>query len=164
MKIQVGDTFPESSLYLYNEGNMKKTITNLIFANKKIVLFGMPGAFTPTCSNYHIPSIIDKIDNFKIKGINEVFCLVVNDIHVTKEWAEQTGAIESGLKFITDPDGKLVRKLKLSFNAPEIGFINRSKRFCIILNNLIVKNILIEEERGICDVTLGKNILRQIEE
>ena len=162
MKIQVGDMFPESNLYFYNEGNMKKTITKLLFAYKKIVIFGMPGAFTPTCSNYHIPSIIDKIDNFKIKGIDEVFCLVVNDIHVTKVWAEQTGAIESGLKFITDPEGKLVRKLKLSFSAPEVGFINRSKRFCIILSNLIIKNIFIEEERGVCDVTSGKNILKQL--
>jgi cytochrome c peroxidase len=163
MKTQVGDTFPESSLYIYNEGNMEKTNTNRIFLKKKIVLFGMPGAFTPTCSNYHIPSITNQMENLQQKGMYEVFCLVVNDIHVTKVWAEQTKALETGLKFITDPDGTLVNKLQLSFSAPEIGLINRSKRFCLILDNLIIKQIFIENKRGVCEVTSGKNIFNQIE-
>ena len=103
------------------------------------------------------------MENFKNKGMYEIFCLVVNDIHVTKAWAEQTKAIETGLKFITDPDGSLVNKLCLSFSAQEIGLINRSKRFCLILENLIIKNIFLENDRGVCDVTLGKNILNKIE-
>ena len=117
MKTNVGDKFPDSNLYIYNAGNMEKTNTYKIFDNKKIIVFGMPGAFTPTCSNYHIPSIIDQIENLKKKGMYEIFCLVVNDIHVTKAWAEHTKAIETGLKFITDPDGSLVNKLNLSFSA-----------------------------------------------
>jgi len=163
MKTHIGDMFPENSLYIYNTGNMEKTNTYKIFDNKKVIIFGMPGAFTPTCSNYHIPSIIDQMKNLQKKGMYEIFCLVVNDIHVTKAWAEQTNAIKTGLKFITDPDGKLVNKLNLSFSAPEIGLINRSKRFCLILENLIIKQIFLETERGVCDVTLGKNILNQIE-
>ena len=94
---------------------MKKTITTSLFSKKKVIVIGMPGAFTPTCSNFHIPSIIEQMSNFKMHGIDEIYCLVVNDIHVTKVWAEQTGGAESGLKFITDPDGKLVNKLYLSF-------------------------------------------------
>ena len=163
MKTQVGAKFPESSLYIYYEGNMEKTNTNKIFYKKKIVLFGMPGAFTPTCSNYHIPSITNQMENLQQKGMYEVFCLVVNDIHVTKVWAEQTKALETGLKFITDPDGTLVNKLQLSFSAPEIGLINRSKRFCLILDNLIIKQIFIENKRGVCEVTSGKDIFNQIE-
>ena len=116
MKTNVGDKFPESNLYIYNAGNMEKTNTYKIFDNKKIIVFGMPGAFTPTCSNYHIPSIIDQMENFKKKGMYEIFCLVVNDIHVTKVWAEQTGGAKSGLRFITDTDSSLVNKLKLSYN------------------------------------------------
>ena len=164
MKTNVGDKFPESNLFIYNAGNMEKTNTYKIFDSKKIIVFGMPGAFTPTCSNYHIPSIIDQMENFKKKGMYEIFCLVVNDIHVTKVWAEQTGGTDSGLKFITDPDGSLVNKLNLSFSAQDIGLINRSKRFCLILENLIIKNIFLETKRGVCDVTLGKNILNKIEE
>ena len=162
MVIKVSDKFPQSNLYLYIDGKMEKVITTKIFLDKKIILFGMPGAFTPTCSNFHVPSIIDQMSDFKKKGVDKVFCLVVNDIHVTKLWAEKTGALESGLKFITDPSGKLVKKLELSFNAPEIGFINRSKRFCIILNNLTVEKIFIEEERGICSLTSGYNIFKHI--
>ena len=163
MKTNVGDKFPESNLYIYNAGNMEKTNTYKIFDNKKIIVFGMPGAFTPTCSNYHIPSIIDQMENFKNKGMYEIFCLVVNDIHVTKVWAEQTGGAKSGLKFITDTDSSLVKKLKLSYNAPDVGLINRSKRFCIVLNNLIIKKILVEEERGVCNLTSGENILTQLD-
>ena len=163
MKTNVGDKFPESNLYIYNAGNMEKTNTYKIFDNKKIIVFGMPGAFTPTCSNYHIPSIIDQMENFKKNGMYEIFCLVVNDIHVTKVWAEQTGGTKSGLRFITDTDSSLVNKLKLSYNAPDVGLINRSKRFCIVLNNLIIKKILIEEERGVCDLTSGENILAQLD-
>ena len=163
MKTNVGDKFPKSNLYIYNAGNMEKTNTYKIFDNKKIIVFGMPGAFTPTCSNYHIPSIIDQMENLKKKGMYEIFCLVVNDIHVTKVWAEQTGGTDSGLKFITDTDSSLVNKLKLSFCAPDVGLINRSKRFCLILNDLIIKKILIEEERGICNVTSGENILTQLD-
>ena len=114
MKTHVGDKFPNSNLYIYNAGNMEKTNTYKIFDIKKIIIFGMPGAFTPTCSNYHIPSIIDQMENLKKKGMYEIYCLVVNDIHVTKAWAEHTKANETGLKFITDPYGKLVNKLCLS--------------------------------------------------
>ena len=163
MKTRVGDKFPNCNLYIYNSGNMEKTNTYKIFNNKKIIIFGMPGAFTPTCSNYHIPSIIDQMENLKKKGMYEIFCLVVNDIHVTKVWAEQTGGAKSGLRFITDTDSSLVNKLKLSYNAPDVGLINRSKRFCIVLNNLIIKKILIEEERGVCDLTSGENILAQLD-
>ena len=162
MNTKVGDKFSESTLYLYTDGIMTKTTSKQLFSKKKIVVFGMPGAFTPTCSNYHIPSIIKEINNFKKNNVDEIYCLVVNDIHVTRVWAEQTGAINTGLKFITDPDGSLVLKLKLSFSDPEIGFINRSKRFCIILNDLIVQKILIEDKRGICDVTSGTSILKQL--
>ena len=162
MIINVGSIFPENGVYIYKDGIMKKTTTTSLFSYKKAIVIGMPGAFTPTCSNYHIPSIIEQMSNFKINGIDEIFCLVVNDIHVTKLWAEKTGALESGLNFITDPSGKLVKKLELSFNAPEIGFINRSKRFCIILNNLTVEKIFIEEERGICSLTSGYNIFKHI--
>ncbi len=163
MVIKVGNKFPKSSLYLYKEGGMFPVFTNDIFENKNIVLFGMPGAFTPTCSTYHIPSIKDEIKNFKMKSIDEVFCLVVNDIHVTKVWAEKNGAIDSGLKFITDPAGNLVKKLGMYFNDPEIGFINRSKRFCIVLEKLNVTKIYLEKERGVCDITSGKNILKHLD-
>ena len=163
MNIKVGSIFPENSIYLYNDRIMKKTITTSLFSKKKVIVIGMPGAFTPTCSNFHIPSIIEQMSNFKMHGIDEIYCLVVNDIHVTKVWAEQTGGAKSGLKFITDTDSSLVNILKLSYSVPDIGLINRSKRFCIVLNNLIIKKILVEEERGVCDLTSGENILTQLD-
>ena len=160
--IKIGDKLPKSKLFLFTNGIMQEVITNHLFFNKKVILFGMPGAFTPTCSNYHIPSIIDQIKNFKTNGIDDIYCLVVNDIHVTKIWAEKNGITNKGLNFLADPVGNLVTKMELSFNDLDVGFINRSKRFSMILNNLTVEKLFLETERGVCKITSGQNVLNYI--
>ena len=162
MTIKVGDNFPNSDIYICKKDKICQINTSQILLNKKTIIFGMPGAFTPTCTNFHIPSIISQIENFKNKGIDEIYCLVVNDIHVTKVWAENTRSIDSGLNILTDPSGKLIKKIGMEFTVSQVGFINRSKRFCLILNNSMVQKIFLEEERSICNITSGQNILDQI--
>ena len=162
MTINIGDKFPDSTLSFYKNNSIKNIDTYQMFKNKHIIIFGMPGAFTPTCSKHHIPSIIEQIDKFKEKGVDDIFCLVVNDIYVTKVWADHTGATESELKVVSDQCGVLVQKIGMSFNAPEIGFINRSIRFCIILKNGFVEKIFSENKSGVCEITSGKNILSQL--
>ena len=163
MTINIGDKFPDSTLCFYQNNSIKNIGTNQILKNKNIIIFGMPGAFTPTCSKYHIPSIIKQIDKFKKKGVDDIFCLVVNDIYVAKVWADHTGATESGLKVVSDPCGTLVKKIGMSFNVPDIGFVNRSIRFCIILKNGFVEQIFTENKSSGCDITSGRNILSQLE-
>ena len=162
MITKIGDKFPKGTLAFYDSGSLKTIETDLLFKNKRIVLFGMPGAFTPTCSKYHLPSIIKEIGSFKKKGINEIFCLVVNDVYVASVWSQQTGANEAGLKVVCDPLGTLVKKLGMSFSAPDVGFLDRSIRFCLILNNGTVENIFKETRRGTCAITSGDHILEQI--
>ena len=162
MIIKIGDKFPEGTLAFYDSGCLKTIKTDVLFKNKRIVLFGMPGAFTPTCSQYHLPSIIKEIGNYKKKGIDEIFCLVVNDVYVASAWSQQTGAGEAGLKVVCDPFGTLIKKLGLSFNDPDVGFLDRSIRFCLILNNGTVENIFKETQRGTCAITSGDHILAKI--
>ena len=162
MIIKTGDKFPEGTLAFYDSGSLKTIKTDVLFKNKRIVLFGMPGAFTPTCSQYHLPSIIKEMGNFKKKGIDEIFCLVVNDVYVASVWSQQTGADEAGLKVVCDPLGTLVKKLGMSFSAPDVGFLDRSIRFCLILNNGTVENIFKETKRGTCAITSGDHILSKI--
>ena len=161
-RIREGDT-SDNEIACAIGGKWTNKSTDDFFKNKRVILFSLPGAFTPTCSSLQLPGFENNCERFKKLGIDEIYCLVVNDIHVTKVWAEQTGGAKSGLKFITDTDSSLVNKLKLSYSAPDVGLINRSKRFCIILDDLIIKKILIEEERGVCNVTSGENILTQID-
>ena len=159
MSIKVGDKFPQGILAFYESKSLKTIQIDEILRNKRVIIFGMPGAFTPTCSQYHIPSIINQITNYKEKGIDDIFCLVVNDIYVTSIWAEQTGATQAGLTILSDPSGALVKKIGMSFNAPAIGFLDRSVRFCVLLNNGIVEQILKENTTGSCDITSGESIL-----
>ncbi len=162
MTTKIGDKFPKGTLVFYDYRSLKTISTDLLFKNKRIVLFGMPGAFTPTCSQYHLPSIIKEMRNYKKKGIDEIFCLVVNDVYVASVWSQQTGADEAGLKVVCDPFGTLVKKLGMSFNAPDVGFLDRSIRFCLILNNGTVENIFKETQRGSCAITSGDHILSKI--
>ena len=162
MITKIGDKFPKATLAFYDSGSLKTIKTDLLFKNKRIVLFGMPGAFTPTCSQYHLPSIIKEIGNYKKKGIDEIFCLVVNDVYVASAWSQQTGADEAGLKVVCDPLGTLIKKLGMSFNDPDVGFLGRSIRFCLILNNGKVENVFRETKRGTCAITSGDHILAKI--
>ena len=97
-----------------------------------------------------------------MKGIDDIFCLVVNDVYVTNIWSKQTGATQAGLQIVSDPCGNLVKKIGMSFNAPQIGFLDRSIRFCLILNKGIVERVFKETKGGRCDITSGDNILAQI--
>jgi len=162
MTIEIGDKFPQGILSVYQYKSVKTMDTDQMFKNKRIVLFGMPGAFTPTCSQYHIPSIIEQIEKYKEKGIDDIFCLVVNDIYVTRIWAEHTGATQAGLQIVSDPCATLVKQIGMSFNAPDIGLLDRSIRFCLILNNGFVEKIFKETKIGACDITSGDNILSQL--
>ena len=162
MTINIGDKFPQGTVAFYESQTLKTIGTDEMFKNKRVILFGMPGAFTPTCSQYHIPSIINQIENYKTKGIDDIFCLVVNDVYVTNIWSKQTGATQAGLQIVSDPCGNLVKKIGMSFNAPQIGFLDRSIRFCLILNEGIVERVFKETKGGTCDITSGENILAQI--
>ncbi len=162
MILKIGDKFPKGTLAFYESNSLKIIDTNEILKNKRVVIFGMPGAFTPTCSQYHIPSIIKEMGNFKEKGIDEILCLVVNDVYVANVWSLQTGAKKAGLKIVSDPLGKIVKKIGLSYSAPDVGFLDRSMRFCLILNNGILEKFFKEEQRGTCAITSGKSILSEL--
>ena len=162
MTIKIGDKFPQGTLAFYESKTLKTIDTTKAFKNKRVILFGMPGAFTPTCSQYHIPSITSQIANYKKKGIDEILCLVVNDIYVARFWAEHIGAIRSGLQVVSDPCGTLVKQMGMSFNAPNIGFLDRSVRFCLVLCDGIVEQIFKEAKTGTCEITSGDNILAKL--
>lgn len=141
MTIQVGDRIPSATLNLINDG-VQSMSTDEIFAGKKVVLFSVPGAFTPTCSEKHLPGYIEYFDEFKKRGI-EVACISVNDAFVMKAWAKDRG-VPQGLLMLADGNGEFAKALGLEMDASKFGMGLRSKRFALYADDGVVKVLHIE--------------------
>lgn len=141
MTIQVGDRIPPATLNLINEG-VQSVSTNEIFKGKKVVLFSVPGAFTPTCSERHLPGYVEKFEDFKKRGI-EVACVSVNDAFVMKAWAETQG-VPDGLIMLADGNGAFAKALGLEMDASKFGMGLRSQRFALYADDGVVKVLQVE--------------------
>ena len=163
MKYSVGDMFPSVTFnWLDEKYNFNKQDSNKLFENRKIILIGMPGAFSPACSMGHLPGFIDSFQLFRNKGIDEIYCVVVNDIYVAKSWSDSTGSGKAGIKVITDPLSILAEELDAEFSVKGTGLLRRLQRFTMILNDRKIEKLYLEKERGVCDLTSAKSILNDL--
>ncbi|MDA5556510.1 peroxiredoxin [Shimia sp. MMG029] len=159
MTISVGDKIPEGTLMKVGAEGPEPVGVESLTAGRKVILFGLPGAFTSTCSAAHLPSFMRNMDAFKEKGVDEVICLSVNDPFVMDAWDKNTQAAEAGVTLLADPSGALTVAMGLDFSVPEIGFVNRSKRYAALLEDGIVKVLNVEESPGTCDISAGESML-----
>ena len=141
MTIHVGDRIPQATLNYLKDG-VQAINTDELFAGKKVVLFAVPGAFTPTCSAKHLPGYIDKLDEFSKRGI-EVACLSVNDAFVMGAWAKHQNVPES-VHMLADGNGTFTKALGLELDATPFGMGLRSKRFALYVEDGVVKQIHVE--------------------
>lgn len=141
MTIQIGDHVPEVNIKRINEG-VDTIDTHAFFEGKKFVLFSVPGAFTPTCSEKHLPGFIEHFDAFRDKGIG-VACMSVNDPFVMKAWATSQNA-PSEMEIIADGNGDFAKALGLEMDASAYGMGIRSKRFAMYVENGVVKQLEVE--------------------
>jgi glutaredoxin/glutathione-dependent peroxiredoxin len=141
MAIQVGDRIPHSVLNILKDG-VQATTTEEIFGGKKVVLFSVPGAFTPTCSAKHLPGYVDKFEEFKRRGI-DVACVAVNDAFVMNAWSKDQNVPE-GLMMLADGNGNFARSLGLEMDATPFGMGVRSKRFALYADDGVVKKLQVE--------------------
>ena len=161
MTIKVGDKVPEATLiHMASEGPQEVALPDRL-AGRKVVLFGLPGAFTGTCSTAHVPSFIRTAEAFRDKGIDEIICVSVNDVFVMGEWAKATGADEAGITMLCDPSGAYARALGLQFDAPPVGLLGRLARHAMIVEDGIVQ-VLETDEPGTCDATSGEALLEKV--
>ena len=119
----------------------------------------MPGAFTPTCSRGHLPSIIETAERFSSKGIDEILCISVNDPHVVSAWGDITGATAAGITMLGDPLSEFTKAVGMEFDAPGVGFLARSKRYAMLVGDGFVKIFLPETARSTGDISGGKALL-----
>jgi peroxiredoxin len=134
--------------------------TDSLFNGKKVVLFSVPGAFTPTCSAKHLPGFISNYDALKKKGVDTIACVAVNDVFVMKAWGE-AGKATGKVEMLADGNGEYARALGLELDATKFGMGMRGKRFSVIVDNGVVKSLNVEPP-GEFGVSSAESALKQL--
>lgn len=141
MSIQIGDAIPEATLNQLRDG-VQAVTTHEIFKGRKVVLFSVPGAFTPTCSAKHLPGYVEKFEDFQRRGI-DVACMAVNDAFVMGAWGKSQNTPD-GLMMLADGNGAFTKALGLELDASAFGMGSRSKRFALYADDGVVKLLHVE--------------------
>jgi peroxiredoxin len=156
--IQEKKPMPSGELSQLKDGNMITHKTDELFANKKVVLFAVPGAFTPTCSAAHLPGYVISADEFKAKGVNAIICLSVNDAFVMNAWGEAHNA--EHIMMLADGDGSYTKVLGLAMETAGFGGL-RSQRYAMVIENGIVINLHVEKPKEF-EVSKAEAILKTL--
>ena len=161
MKIKIKDQIPDIDIFHLVDGEPQKNKLREIIGNGKIVLFGLPGAFTSTCSKLHLPGFVANADKIKAKGIKNIFCLSVNDPYVMNGWGEINN-IGDKIKMLSDPYLFFTKAIGAEVDRNSKGMGIRSNRYAIIVENLIVVDIQVEKETKECGLTSAENLLNNL--
>jgi peroxiredoxin len=161
MTIQVGDRLPDVSLRLVAADGPKVVTTRDFFAGRKIALFGLPGAFTGTCSKSHLPGFIAHEAALKAKGVDAIAETSVNDHHVLAAWAKASGA-DGKIDFLADGNADFAKALGFAYDASEGGMGTRSRRYAMLVDDGVVRVLNIEPGPGIADVSSAANLLKAL--
>tara|TARA_B100001250_G_scaffold398233_1_gene406203 strand:- start:597 stop:1082 length:486 start_codon:yes stop_codon:yes gene_type:complete len=158
MKLKLKDSIPEVSIFHLIDGEPRKASIKEIFGQKKIVLIGLPGAFTSTCSKIHLPGYVNNVDKIKAKGINKIFCISVNDPFVMNAWGEANN-VGKNIIMLADPYLSFTRSIGAEVDRNLKGMGIRSSRYAMVIKNLEVQNIQEEKETKNCDISSAECIL-----
>jgi len=144
MTIQVGDKIPSATLREMTPDGPKPVSTDDLFAGKKVALFALPGAFTPTCSAKHVPGFVQNADALKAKGIDTIACVSVNDAFVMGAWGKDQGAGDK-VRMLADGNGDFTRAVGLVMDGSKFGMGQRSQRYSMIVDDGVVKSLNVEQ-------------------
>ena len=159
MSIQVGERLPEIPLQRIQNGGVETVDTNTLFSERNIVIFAVPGAFTPTCSERHLPGFVEHYEAFRAKGI-DVACMSVNDPFVMQAWGESQD-VPDGLMMLADGNAEFTRALGLELDASGYGMGTRAKRFALYAEQGVVKQLNVEAP-GEYRVSSAEHVLSQL--
>jgi peroxiredoxin len=162
MTISVGDKLPDAAVLVKPEDKVEAVSMADKLKGRKVVIFGLPGAFTSTCTASHLPSFMRTKPKFDAKGVDEIICLSVNDPHVMKAWAAATGADKAGITMIADASSAFTKAIGMEFSAPAAGFIDRSKRYALYAEDGVVKVLNQGQETSACEISGGETLLEMI--
>ena len=143
MTIKVGDLIPDATLTLATEEDPRPITTKELFGGRKVALFAVPGAFTPTCSAKHLPGFVEKAEDIKTKGVDAIACLSVNDAFVMKAWGDHQG-VGDKIMMVADGNGDFTRAAGLEMDGARFGMGQRSQRYSMIVDDGVVKELNVE--------------------
>ncbi|RVV97852.1 peroxiredoxin [Mesobaculum littorinae] len=162
MAIAKGDTLPGATLIEMGADGPEQVHLGDRLKGRKVVIFGLPGAFTGTCSTAHVPSFIRTKQGFDDKGVDEIICISVNDPFVLQAWGESTGATEAGITMLGDPEAAFTTAIGMDFTALPAGLIDRSKRYAMVVEDGVVQTLQAEENPGVCERSSGEALLETL--
>jgi peroxiredoxin len=160
MAIKVGDRIPSASFTVMTAEGPKPKTTDDIFKGKKVVLFAVPGAFTPTCHKNHLPGFVTHADAIKAKGIDTIAVTGVNDVFVMDAWKKASGAEK--IEFLADGSANFAKAIGLSIDLGERGLGTRSSRYSMLVEDGVVKKLNVEEAPGKAEASGAENLLKQL--
>ena len=143
MTIQVGDRIPSTSFTKVTDGGPEQMSSDDFFAGRKIALFSVPGAFTPTCSAKHLPGFVEKAEELKAKGIDEIACTAVNDAFVMGAWGKASG-VDGKVTMLADGNGTFAKAVGLEMDGSGFGMGTRGKRYSMVVNDGVVEQLHVE--------------------
>jgi glutaredoxin/glutathione-dependent peroxiredoxin len=160
MAIQVGDRLPQSTFRgMGPDGRPAPKTTDEVFKGRKVVLFAVPGAFTPTCHKNHMPGFVAKADEIRAKGVDAIVVTAVNDVFVMDAWTKQSGC-DGKIEFLADGNGEFAKAVDLTVDASGNGLGTRSKRYAMVVEDGVVKTLNVEDSPGKAEVSSAENLLK----
>ena len=161
MKLKIKDQIPNTEIFQLVDGEPQKNKLKEVLGNGKIVLFGLPGAFTSTCSKLHLPGFVANADKIKSKGIENIFCLSVNDPYVMDGWGVVNNTANK-IKMLSDPYLIFTRAIGAEVDRNSKGMGIRSNRYLMVVENFAVVNVYVEKETKECGLTSAENLLNNL--
>ena len=162
MKSKEGDKLPSAELfYLDGDGIVEKIDTSSLFKNQKVIMFGVPGAFTKVCSTRHLPGYVKNFDEAKKKGISKIICLSVNDPNVMKAWGEMHN-VGDKILMLGDPYCIFTKSIGAEIDRTARGLGMRSSRYTMLIENGVATKIKAESDAGTCEISAAENFLKEI--
>ncbi|HFD15936.1 MAG TPA: peroxiredoxin [Rhodospirillales bacterium] len=161
MPIKVGDRLPDATFKVKTDKGIEDVTTNELCAGRTVVIFAVPGAFTPTCHLKHVPSFLANLDALKAKGVDEVVCVAVNDPFVMEAWEKATGT-GGKIRMLSDGNATFTRAIGMDFDGSALGLGVRSKRYAMLVRDGVVEILNVEENPGEVEVSAAEKILEAL--
>lgn len=158
MAIEIGQSLPSMNFSRIGENGPEWVPIDELTKGRRVILFGLPGAFTSTCSALHLPSFMRTRPDFAAKGIDEIVCVSVNDPFVMKAWGETSGATEAGITLLADSAAEFTKAIGMAFTVEISGFYDRSGRYAMVVDDGVVTHLQIDPA-GQCSLTTGETFL-----
>ncbi len=159
--IAPGDRIPDATFHVMTAEGPSEITSGDVFSGKKVVLFAVPGAYTPTCHMKHLPGFIQHVDDFRAKGVDTIACTAVNDPFVLDQWAKSTGA-DGKIMFLADGNANFARAIGADLDASAVGLGTRSQRYAMLVDDGVVKAVHVEDSPKEVTASSAETLLREL--